>query len=72
MTILGVLSFVISIYVTYAILAPAIGGPTFVNVLEQGIIPTFVLGAVLYIVVYALRRGQNIDLSLIAKEIPPE
>ncbi|MDA4132038.1 MAG: APC family permease, partial [Thaumarchaeota archaeon] len=71
-TILGALSLVISIYVVYALLAPAIGGPTFGTVLEEGIGPTFILGAVIYIIAYAARRGQKIDLSLIAREIPPE
>jgi len=71
-TLLGALSLVISIYVVYAILAPAIGGPTFGTVLEEGVGPTFVLGAVVYVIAYAARRGQSIDLSLIAREIPPE
>ncbi|MGA2665438.1 MAG: amino acid permease, partial [Nitrososphaerales archaeon] len=71
-TILGVLSLVISAYVVYALLAPAIGGPTFGSVIEEGIIPTFVLGVVIYVIAYAARRSQNIDLNLIAKEIPPE
>ena len=71
-TILGVLSLVISVYVVYALLSPAIGGPTFGNVLLDGIIPTFVLGAVIYVIAYAARRGQHIDLNLISKEIPPE
>ncbi|MDA4133429.1 MAG: amino acid permease, partial [Thaumarchaeota archaeon] len=71
-TILGALSLVISIYVVYALLAPAIGGPTFGTVLEEGIGPTFILGAVIYLIAYAARRGQRIDLSLIAREIPPE
>lgn len=71
-TILGVLSLIISVYVVYALVEPAIGGPTFGSVLEDGLIPTFVLGIVIYIVAFAARRGQHIDLSLIAKEIPPE
>ncbi len=71
-TILGALSFVISIYVVYAIVQPAIGGATFGNTLLYGIVPTFVIGIVIYFVAYALRRGQHIDLNLIAREIPPE
>jgi len=27
---------------------------------------------VVYVIAYAARRGQSIDLSLIAREIPPE
>jgi amino acid transporter len=72
LTILGALSLVISVYVTYAILAPAIGGPTFGSVLEQAILPTFVLGLVIYGIAYVLRRRQSIDLRNIAREIPPE
>jgi APA family basic amino acid/polyamine antiporter len=71
-TILGVLSLVISVYVVYALLAPAIGGPTAGSVLEEGILPTFVLGIVIYAIAYAARRGQGINLNLISQEIPPE
>lgn len=71
-TILGALSLVISIYVVYALLAPAIGGPTGASVLEEGVIPTFVFGGIVYVVSWAARRGQGVDLGLIAKEIPPE
>jgi amino acid transporter len=71
-SILGVLSLIISVYVVYALVSPAIGGPTFGNVLAYGIVPTFVLGIVIYVVAYAVRRGQSIDLNLIAREIPPE
>jgi amino acid transporter len=71
-TILGILSLVISIYVVYALVAPSIGGATFGSVLEYGIIPTFALGAVVFIISYAARRSQGIDLNLITKEIPPE
>ena len=72
LTILGALSLVISVYVTYAILAPAIGGPTFGSVLEQAILPTFILAFIIYIIAFAIRRSQSIDLSNIAREIPPE
>ncbi len=71
-TILGILSFVVSAYVVYALLAPAIGGPTFGDVLERGIIPTFVLGIVIYAISFFARRSQGINLGLISKEIPPE
>ena len=54
-TILGVLSLVISVYVVYALLSPTIGGPTFGNVLLDGIIPTFVLGAAIYVIAYAAK-----------------
>jgi|SRR5208337_441982 len=70
-SILGIISLVISIIVIYAVLLPAIGGP-FVTVLSQGIIPTFVVGGAVYGIVWAIRRRQGIDLSLIQKAIPPE
>jgi len=72
MTILGVLSLVVSIYVVYALLAPAIGGPTFQSVITEGIIPTFLLGAVIFVIAYFARRSQGVNLGLIAREIPPE
>ena len=56
----------------YALVAPSIGGATFGSVLEYGIIPTFALGAVVFVISYAARRSQGIDLNLITKEIPPE
>jgi amino acid transporter len=71
-TILGVLSLIVSVYVVYALLAPAIGGPTGTSVLEEGVIPTFVLGIVIYVIAFVARRGQGINLNLISQEIPPE
>lgn len=71
-TILGALSFVISIYVVYALVSPAIGGVSFGSDLLYGIIPTFLLGIVIYAIAYVVRRGQSINLNLISKEIPPE
>jgi amino acid transporter len=71
-TILGVLSLVVSIYVVYALLAPAIGGPTASNVLLDGVIPTFVLGIAIYVVAFLARRTQGVNLNLISQEIPPE
>jgi amino acid transporter len=72
MSILGVASLIISVYVVYALLAPDIGGSAFGSIIEEGIIPTFVIGAVIYIVSFFIRKGQHIDLNMIAKEIPPE
>ena len=71
-TILGVISFVISLVTIYAILLPQIGGPTFLSVLFYGIGLTFLIGAVLYGVAWAARRSQGINLGLLQKEIPPE
>jgi APA family basic amino acid/polyamine antiporter len=70
-SICGVLGLISSSIVIYAIILPSIGGP-FAKVLLEGIIPTFIIGAVLYAVSYAIRRHQGINLNLIQKEIPPE
>jgi amino acid transporter len=72
MTILGILSFIISVYVVYALVSPSIGGATFGSVLEEGIIPTFVLGIVVFVIAYVVRRSQGVNLNLITREIPPE
>ena len=71
-TILGTLSLIVSVYVVYALLAPAIGGPTAGSVLEEGVIPTFVLGIVIYVIAFLARRSKGINLNLISQEIPPE
>ena len=70
-TILGVLGLVVSVVTVYAIVLPSIGGP-FSNVLLDGILPTFIIGAVIYAIAWAVRRSQGIDLSLLQKEVPPE
>jgi len=66
----GVISFIVSIVVVYAILLPAIGNVG--SVLVTGIFPTFALGIVIYAVAWAVRRRQGIDLNLLQKQIPPE
>jgi amino acid transporter len=69
-SILGAISFVVSIVVVYAILLPAIGNVG--SVLLTGIVPTFVVGAIIYVVVWTIRRSQGIDLNLLQKQVPPE
>ncbi|HUK26982.1 MAG TPA: APC family permease [Candidatus Acidoferrales bacterium] len=69
-SLLGGLSFIVSIVVVYAILLPAIGNVG--SVLLTGILPTFVVGAIIYIIAWAVRRGQGIDLNMLQREIPPE
>jgi len=71
-TILGVLSLIVSVVTVYAILLPQIGHSSFAGVLEYGIIPTFLLGAVIFGIAWAARKSQGIDLGLIQREIPPE
>ncbi len=71
-TILGAISFVLSIVTIYAILLPAIGGASFLGDLFYGIFLTFVIGAVIYAIAWAIRRSQGINLGLLETEIPPE
>ena len=71
-TILGLLTVIVSGIVVYAILLPTIGGIQFGTILIQGIIPTYILGIVIFGVAWAVRRHQRIDLSLLHKELPPE
>lgn len=69
-SLLGALSFLVSLVVIYAILLPAIGNVG--SVLLTGIVPTFAVGAIIYAIVWAVRRNQGIDLNLLQKQIPPE
>jgi len=69
-SILGVLSIIVSVVTIYGILLPAIGNVG--SIVLTGIIPTFLIGAVLYGVMWAIRRNQGINLSLLQKQIPPE
>jgi len=71
-SILGALSFVVSLITIYAILLPQIGGSAFLSNFFYGIIFTFLIGAVVYFIAWGARRGQGIDLSLLQREIPPE
>jgi APA family basic amino acid/polyamine antiporter len=72
LSILGVLSIIASLIVVYSVILPAIGTSSFLSVLVEGIIPTFIIGAVVFAIAYALRKGQGLDLSMVGKEIPPE
>ena len=69
-SILAVLSFIVSLVTIYGILLPAIGNVGFV--LLTGIVPTFVVGAIIYGIVWAVRRSQGINLNQLQKQIPPE
>jgi APA family basic amino acid/polyamine antiporter len=71
-TIFGVMSLIVSLVTIYAIILPQIGGVSFWTIFFEGIIPTFVIGAVLYAIIWAVRRRQGINLGLLQKEIPPE
>lgn len=69
-TIFGVLGIIVSLLTIYAILLPAIGNVG--SVFLTGIIPTFLVGAIIYAVAWGIRRSQGIDLNLLQKQIPPE
>jgi len=69
-SILAVLSFIVSLVTIYAILLPAIGNVG--SVLLTGIVPTFVVGAVIYAIAWVVRRREGFDLNLLQHQIPPE
>jgi len=69
-SIFGALGIVVSLITIYAILLPAIGNVE--SVFLTGIIPTFVVGAIIYAIVWSIRRSQGIDLNLLQKQMPPE
>lgn len=70
LSLVGALSFISSVIVVYAILEPAILNLS--TILLQGIIPTFIVGAVIYIIAHFVRKSQGVNLNLLQKEIPPE
>lgn len=70
-TIVGVISFISSVIVIYALVKPVANG-TFSTVFFEGIVPTFIVGAIIYAISYFVRKREGIDLSLIQREIPPE
>lgn len=70
-SIFGFLSMISSALIIYSVIAP-IMTPEFPLILVEGIIPTFIIGALIYVVAWAVRKSQGIDLSLLQKEIPPE
>jgi amino acid transporter len=69
-SLLGAISFIVSLVVIYAILLPAIGNVG--SVLLTGIVPTFGIGVIIYAIVWAVRRKEGIDLNLLQQQIPPE
>ncbi len=71
-SILGGISFVVSLITIYAILLPEIGGSSFFSNFFYGIPFTFIIGAVIYFIAWGARKSQGIDLSLLQREIPPE
>jgi amino acid transporter len=71
-SIMGVLTVIASVTIVYTIMLPVIGGVNFLTILFEGIIPTFVIGIVLYSISWIVRRRQGMDLTLVKREVPPE
>jgi amino acid transporter len=70
-TLLGILSFIASVYIAYASLTPAIAG----TLNETYIIFTFgifIIGFIVYLISSTYHRMKGIPLELTFKEIPPE
>jgi basic amino acid/polyamine antiporter, APA family len=67
----GIFSIISCSIVIYALILPDFG-PSFTKIFFEGIVPTFIAGAVIYTISAAIRSKQGISLSLIGKEIPPE
>jgi amino acid transporter len=70
-TIFGLLTLVSSVIIVYSVIAPILTA-TFPLVLVEGIIPSFIIGVILFVIAWIVRRSQGLDLSLLQKEIPPE
>ncbi len=71
-TICGVCGFIVSIVTIYAILLPQIGGSMFYSDFFYGIGLTFVIGIIVFVIAWVVRKSQGIDLGLLQREIPPE
>ena len=72
LSIMGVLSIIASLVVVYSVILPAIGSSSFLSVLVEGIIPTFIIGAIVFAIAYVARKAEGLDLNLVGREIPPE
>jgi APA family basic amino acid/polyamine antiporter len=70
-TIFGLLTLVSSVVIVYSVIAPILTA-TFPLVLVEGIIPSFIIGVILFVIAWVVRKSQGLDLSLLQKEIPPE
>jgi hypothetical protein len=70
-TLFGVLTLVSSVIIVYSVVAPILTA-TFPLVLVEGIIPSFIIGAVVFVIAWVVRKSQGLDLSLLQREIPPE
>ncbi|MFI5449745.1 MAG: APC family permease [Candidatus Bathyarchaeia archaeon] len=69
-SLLGILSIIACLITIYGIAVPVISG--FIPIFFEGILPTFVIGFVIYWLAWAIRRRQGINLALIQGELPPE
>jgi amino acid transporter len=69
--VLGILSLSSSTLAVYSIIRHAVGRPI-TSIIVSGVIPTFALGAVLYVVAYVVRKRQGVELGLLRKVLPPD
>jgi amino acid transporter len=69
--VLGILSLGSCSLTIYSIIRHAVGQPV-ASIIVSGVIPTFTLGAVLYLVSYLVRKRQGVDLGLLRKVLPPD
>ncbi len=76
-TILGVAGILLSIFLGYSTVQPAVtpppSGPPLVQYLAYAIVPlTIIAGFVIYAVAAQFRKSQGLDLAMVFREIPPE
>jgi amino acid transporter len=77
LSILGIVGLVVSIFVAYSSVTPAVtpppSGPPLVHYLAYAIIPlTIIGGLIIYTVSFYYRKSKGMNLALSFKEIPPE
>jgi basic amino acid/polyamine antiporter, APA family len=70
-SLFGFLTLISSVAIIYAVIYPVLSG-NFLTILFEGILPTFIIGAIIFGIATTIRRSKGIDLSLVAREIPPE
>jgi amino acid transporter len=75
--VLGVAGLIVSVFLTYATIQPAVTapptGPILVQALAYAFVPvTAIIAVIIYVVAYYYRRSRGIDMTLAFREIPPE
>jgi APA family basic amino acid/polyamine antiporter len=70
-SLFGFLTLISSVVIIYAVIYPILTS-NFLTILVEGILPPFIIGAIVYAIALTVRRSRGIDLVLIQREIPPE